>query len=86
MVNDSRFKRAIASGNKLLTIQFEGKPLPAFEGETVAATLLANGINASSRSTTYRTDRHVLNLYQPTWKSVACKAHASSPAMNKGDA
>ena len=50
MANDSRFKRAIASDNKPLTIQFEGIPLLAFEGETVAATLLANGIDFTRTS------------------------------------
>ena len=50
MANDSRIKRAIASDNKPLTIQFEGKPLLAFEGETVAATLLANGIDFTRTS------------------------------------
>lgn len=45
MANDSRFKRIILRGTKTLTIEFEGKSMPAIEGETVAATLLANGID-----------------------------------------
>ncbi len=45
MANDSRFKRIILSDAKPLTIEFEGKSLPAIDGETVAATLLANGID-----------------------------------------
>ena len=50
MTNDSRFKRAIIIDSEPLTIQFEGKSLTAFEGETVAATLLANGIDFTRSS------------------------------------
>lgn len=45
MASDFRFKRTVASDAKPLTILFEGMPLSARQGETVAAALLANGID-----------------------------------------
>lgn len=45
MANDFRFKRQFESNAHPVTIRFEDRTLQAFEGVTVAAALLANGID-----------------------------------------
>lgn len=45
MATDFRFKRSIAVDAKPLSLLFEGQSIPAFEAESVAAALLANGID-----------------------------------------
>ncbi len=45
MANDFRFKRQLELNGATVTIQFEGRSLQAFEGESVATALLANGVD-----------------------------------------
>lgn len=45
MASDFRFKRQFKLDPATVTIQFEGRSVQAFEGETIAAALLANGID-----------------------------------------
>ena len=50
MPNDSPFRRLPEAGRRALTFTYEGRTLPAFEGDSVAAAILAAGIAETRRT------------------------------------
>ena len=66
MTNASAQKNRLAAGGRIdrgtpLSFKFNGKKLQAYQGDTIASALLANGISTLNRSFKYARPRGVMS-------------------------
>ncbi len=54
-----------------LTVRFNGKPMPAFAGDTLASALLANGVHMVGRSFKYHRPRGILGAWHDEPNALA---------------